>query len=390
VIDVAIAGGGVAGSALAILLGRAGISVGLFEKSHFPREKPCGEGIMPAGVAALERLGLADAVGGEPFYGIRYHAGPHTARARFPSISGAQIVGRGQRRLHLDKTLFESAAGTSGVAARSGAPVEGVLIERGRVRGVSVGGQPHGARLTIIADGLASPLRRRLGLNAHAESRARTGFRTHFGLAPGRPQEPWVDVFLGRGYELYVTPLPNCELLVAALVEAGAARDGAAASLERWIVEQPSLAARLIGATRLTPFAGRAPLARGARSGIAPGAVLLGDAAGYLDPITGGGISQALLTAELLAAQMPQILAGGHRQLVEFERARRALLRDYSLLTRLVLGLSRDHRLAALSVRTLRLLPPLFSHLVGVAAGMGSLFPSAAGNLMASLDRPNA
>jgi len=71
--DVAIAGGGIAGSALAILLGRQGLSVGLFERGTFPREKACGEGLMPGGVAVLRRLGLADAVGGAPFHGVHYH-----------------------------------------------------------------------------------------------------------------------------------------------------------------------------------------------------------------------------------------------------------------------------------------------------------------------------
>src|SRR4029453_12617731 len=60
--DVLIAGGGIAGSALAILLGRAGLTVELFERDRFPREKACGEGLMPGGLAVLERLGLADAV----------------------------------------------------------------------------------------------------------------------------------------------------------------------------------------------------------------------------------------------------------------------------------------------------------------------------------------
>src|SRR4051812_13502433 len=81
--DVIIAGAGVAGSALAILLGRAGYSVGLFDQAQFPREKPCGEGIMPAGVAALERMGLLEAVGGQSFAGIRYIAGRTVAQARF-------------------------------------------------------------------------------------------------------------------------------------------------------------------------------------------------------------------------------------------------------------------------------------------------------------------
>src|SRR5258708_23320140 len=62
--DVLICGGGVAGSTLAILLGRRGMQVELFERGHFPREKPCGEGLMPAGVAVLNRLGVGEAVGG--------------------------------------------------------------------------------------------------------------------------------------------------------------------------------------------------------------------------------------------------------------------------------------------------------------------------------------
>src|SRR5215471_8789653 len=73
--DVLIVGGGIAGSALAILLGRQGLSVELFERGRFPKEKACGEGLMPAGVGVLERLGVAEAVGGAPFYGVRYHFG---------------------------------------------------------------------------------------------------------------------------------------------------------------------------------------------------------------------------------------------------------------------------------------------------------------------------
>ena len=135
--DVLIAGGGPAGASLAILLGCLGFRVELYERSSFPREKPCGEGLMPAGVAVLERMGLAEAVGGEAFFGIRYHAGGHTAEGRFPAKNGAPAAaGRAQRRFVLDRVLFETAASTPGVAAYTGARVEGSICEGGRVTGV--------------------------------------------------------------------------------------------------------------------------------------------------------------------------------------------------------------------------------------------------------------
>ena len=92
--DVLISGGGVAGSAAAILLARQGRSVDLFECGTFPKEKPCGEGIMPGGIAVLERMGLAEAVGGEPFIGVRYHFGNQTAQATVPLHQRHTVVGR--------------------------------------------------------------------------------------------------------------------------------------------------------------------------------------------------------------------------------------------------------------------------------------------------------
>src|SRR5439155_24610418 len=81
-------------------------------------------------------------------------------------------------------------------------------------------------------------------------------------------------------------------------------RWGAAAALRRWISMQPILAARLEGAEQRTAPIGMAPLASSATAGVMPGAVLLGDAAGFLDPITGGGMAQALLTAGLVATYL--------------------------------------------------------------------------------------
>src|SRR5205085_10130217 len=131
--DVLIAGGGPAGATLALLLGRAGLSVELYEARRFPREKPCGEGIMPAGVAVLERLGLREAVGGRPIASVRYHGFGMTAEAGFPARpGGAAPVALGQRRWRLDQTLLAAARATPGVRVVEEARVEGAVVEGGR------------------------------------------------------------------------------------------------------------------------------------------------------------------------------------------------------------------------------------------------------------------
>ena len=99
---------------------------------RFPREKPCGEGIMPAGVAVLERLGLRDAVGGRPLASVRYHGFGMTAEAasrRAPTGRRPSRSASGGWRL--DQALLAAARATPGVRVFEEAPVEGAAIEAG-------------------------------------------------------------------------------------------------------------------------------------------------------------------------------------------------------------------------------------------------------------------
>ena len=374
--DVLISGGGIAGSSLAIMLGRQGIAVELFERGQFPKEKPCGEGLMPAGVGVLERLGLAEAVGGAPFHGVRYHFGNQSAEGRFPRTKGVPASGRGQRRVHLDAALFGAAASTPNVSAHTGTRVEAPLVENGRVVGLMVDGQPRRVRrggLTVAADGVHSLLRHQIGLHV-SQRRHRFGARAHFRLAAGQAQPPWVDVFVCRGYELYVTPLPANEILVAGLADAGAAREPIEKTFLRWRSGPPELAARLEGAEQVSAILCSSPLAARARSGVAPGIVLLGDAAGFLDPITGGGMTQALVSSELLARYVLKGVESFDAWMWSFERDRKTFLRDYRILTHMVLWLADHPALAERALSVLRFSPPLFSHLVGVSGGVRCLF----------------
>jgi flavin-dependent dehydrogenase len=349
-----------------------GLRVELFERARFPREKPCGEGLMPGGVAVLRRLGLAEQLGGAPFHGVRYHFAGRVAGGPFPTALGETPVGLGFRRGELDKSLFEAAAATRGVTAHTGTQVEAAILDRGRVVGLRAGGADVRAPLVVAADGVRSRLRHQLGLDV-APRRRRVGMRVHFQLAPGHQQPPWVDVFVARGYELYVTPLPRNELLVAALTEPRMIAQPAPQQLREWVAQPPELAERLEGAQQLTPLQGVFPLGARARRGYGPGIVLLGDAAGFIDPVTGGGMSQALMTAELLAAYAARGVERCDEWLPEFDRRRRAMLRDYERLTRAMLWLTQFPALANSVLRGVTAVPGLFSHLVGVAGGMRTL-----------------
>ncbi len=375
--DVLIAGGGPAGSALAILAGRAGHSVSLFDGARFPREKPCGEGLMPSGVGALERLGLAAATGGVPIGGIRYHGFGLTAETAFPAPRpgrgrvGPAAHGLGQRRIVFDDALWAAARATPNVRVFEDAAVEGVVCRAGRAVGLRVAGQTVSGGLMVGADGARSVVRRAVGLEGPRTERPRWGLRMHFRLAADRPAPNFVEVFVGDGHELYLTPLPAGEVLVAVLSAHGHHEDRPAQTLRAFIDRHPALVERLRGAEAVSAPRGRSPLASTARAGVAPGVVLLGDAAGFTDPLTGGGMAQALLSAELLAPYLGRAL--GERDdewLWRFDRRRRAMLRDYVWLTRLMVRAAGRPLLARGTLKAMRASPALMRHLVGVAAGL--------------------
>lgn len=381
--DVLIAGGGPAGSALAILAGRAGLSVSLFDGARFPRDKPCGEGLMPSGVGALERLGLAAVTGGVPIRGIRYTGFGVVAetefpppRRRAPGRGGPAAHGLGQRRIVFDEALWAAARATPNVRVFEGAPVEGVVSRAGRAVGLRIAGQSIAGGLIVGADGARSFVRRAVGLEGPRIDRPRWGLRMHFRLAEARPAPTVVEVFVGDGHELYLTPLPAGEVLVAVLSAHGHHGDRPAETLRAFIERHPALVERLRGAEPVSSPRGRSPLAATARAGVAPGVVLLGDAAGFTDPLTGGGMAQALLSAELLAPYLPRALANRDDEwLWRFDRRRRGMLRDYVWLTRFMVQAARRPVLARATLRAMRASPVVMRHLVGVAAGLRRITP---------------
>ena len=359
--DVIVVGGGLAGSSLALLLARQGKDVLLFDRAGFPREKICGEGLMPAGVAILERLGAR--VSGAAFQGVRYHFSGRCVAGRFPN--GAKALG--VRRRELDHILLELARRETNMTVLTGARVDGPLCIEGRVVGVVAQGAEHRGRLVVGADGGNSSLRYQLGWDATPRSR-RFGLRGHFRLRGDRQPSDWVNVFLEGERELYVTPLSGGEC-VAALLQPANGR----MTLQQAIQRQTAIAEYLQGAELLDQIAGAAPLSVRAKRRAAAGFVLLGDAAGSCDPITGGGMSQALLGSTLLATYTARKFPLTQADLLAFDRQREAMLADNRRLTGAMLWLSNKPWMVKHALGFIGGAPAMFSHLLGVAAGMRPL-----------------
>ncbi|MFE2584216.1 NAD(P)/FAD-dependent oxidoreductase [Streptomyces sp. NPDC059378] len=329
-IDVLVAGGGPAGLAAAIHAALAGLEAVVVEPRTAPLDKACGEGVMPGGVAVLRALGVD--VTGRELRGIRYVDGSARAEASFRGHSGMGI-----RRTVLHAALHERALGL------------GVRMLPGKVGEVhqnadTVTAAGTTARWLIAADGLHSTVRRSLGLETPGRRHRRYGLRRHFHL------EPWTDfveVHWSANGEAYVTPVGDDLVGVAVLSHNRRGYD-------EHLAGYPALTALLRGPAA-TEVRGAGPLRQRVRRRVAGRVLLVGDAAGYLDPLTGEGISLALATAgaavRCLAAERPD----------DYERAWILLTRRHRLLTGALLAATRSPCTARLLVPAAARMPPVFS-----------------------------
>ena len=285
-IDLLVAGAGPAGAATAIRAALAGLSVVVVEPRSGPIDKACGEGIAHSAVDYLTRLGVE--LSGRPFHGIRYVDATHQVDARFTAGPGL-----GVRRTTLQAALLKRLADLN------------VPVIRDRVGPItqtptSVTAANLTARYLAAADGLHSPIRRQLNLSGGNSDDVRRGLRQHFRVSP------WTDlveVYWSRLGEAYVTPVADDLVGVAILTSARGTFDS---HLDAF----PALKHRLCGATPASAVMGAGPLRQRVHARTAGRVLLVGDAAGYVDALTGEGIAVALRTsAELvdcIRADRPQ------------------------------------------------------------------------------------
>jgi len=311
-VDVLIAGAGPAGSALAAALARGGASVLLVESAVHPRPKTCAEYASPRIVEELARLGVADAWMGDavPLRGMNLYAGGRSTQIRYADGKGPRDAWGVDRR-SFDARLAEHAVGT-GAVLREGARLVSLICEGRTVRGATLRDQATGrdeivsAAWTVGADGTRSNVSRLVGVDRPVRFPRRLGLVAHYSGVAGLTDHG--EMHVGRGYYLGLAPTPGGELNVGMALSMGTPGQTANARFDAAIAGLPAVARRLAHSERLTSIRGAAPIGHRVSSAAGPGWLLVGDAAGFVDPFTGEGIHRALRSARAAA---DAILAGG-------------------------------------------------------------------------------
>jgi len=301
---------------------------------------------MPAGVLALRRMGVEIPAGARAaFIGIRYIDDDAVAEGRF-----AHGVGWGIRRTALVESLAARARALGAdlryqcAAGHWRNTAEGILLD-------TESGPVHGS-LLVGADGLHSRVRKLAGLECRWRGPLRFGLRRHFVLPPW---SSFVEVYWGDGAEAYITPA-GPERVAVAFLWSGGRRN-----FDELLAAFPLLGQRLAGAMAETPARGAGPFRQGVSQRYAERIALVGDAAGYLDPITGEGLTLAFDCARALTDTLVR-----HQPLAVYDSAYRRLTFRHFQTTRVVLALARSRPLRRAAIAGLSHSPRLFAKLLGV------------------------
>jgi geranylgeranyl reductase family protein len=317
-VDVLVAGAGPAGSAAAALLAQAGASVLAVDRATFPRDKVCSEYMSPETVRILTRLGVMgalEAAGGIPLEGLKVTA-PRgaTAHGRFAHATHSPFrpTGLSISRRILDHELVR-AARASGANVAERTFVEELLYDQGAVTGAVLrdrAGRRHPvrARVTVGADGLRSVVARRIGHRTHGKPR-RVAFVAH--VAGVQEMGRSAELHFGQSGYVGLNPIGQGSTNVGLVVPAERAAS-ARGRVEQFFFETlagfPDIHRRVSAGQLVRPVLATGPFAAWSGRVVAPGALLVGDAADFFDPVTGDGIYSALRGAELVAETMAPAL----------------------------------------------------------------------------------
>jgi menaquinone-9 beta-reductase len=314
--DALVIGAGPAGSAAAWALARAGVRVALVDRAAFPRDKTCGDGLIPDALGALATMGLRDAV-------VREAIGPRALHLVAPSGDAVRLGGNFLclPRFRLDALLVDAAVG-AGASLLPPMSVLDPIEEGGDVRGARflapAGESQVTARFTLLATGANATVTKAFGLSTSLKPNAVAGrayFKVPASVASGHPQLSIIyERSICPGYG-WIFPGPDCRYNVGVGFfsdgrnETPSLRDLWARFTTRF---QP--AAELVEKSEpLTKFRG-APLRIGLHGATLgrPGLLVLGDAAAMTYPATGEGIGKAMESGLLAARLVADSLRRGH------------------------------------------------------------------------------
>jgi geranylgeranyl reductase family protein len=330
--DVIIVGGGPAGAATAIALRRRGVEVLLFDRANFPRDKVCGDVLLPEAQVALRALGLdlcklqwsAYSCTGARYVGLGSHI-----EGAFRDASGELAPWWMIRRRDFDEWLLAQAA-RAGALVVEGIIVDGVMREGDAVCGVTIRGrdgtpQQIRSRVVIGADGASSVVARAVGAFDRDPQHTCLAGRAYVS-GVSLPQ-PYLEVF--------TTPrtLPGCAWIVPtgpseANVGIGIVQSTAdqlsctpQSLFDELRRDEPVLHERLRGAGDIKLTGWMLPSATEQRRIAGPGWLLVGDAGAMVDPFTGHGIHNAIAAARIAGDVIADALReAGVGSLIDYER----------------------------------------------------------------------
>jgi geranylgeranyl reductase family protein len=357
--DVLVVGAGPAGSSTAFHLAQAGLDVLLLEKSVFPRDKVCGDGLTPRAVKQLVGMGipLEAEDGWYPNKGLRIIGGGARLELDWPELASYPGYGMVRSRRGFDETLAR-AAQKAGARLLEGVTVTGPVLDTGgRITGVTArpaeadGERTYHARLVVAADGNSSRLSLAMGLAKRDDRPLGVAVRTYYTSPRHRDDylESWLELWDGDrllpGYGWIFGMGDGTSNIGLGLLNTSAAfqHTDYRALLKRWLAGMPP-AWGFTEENRTEPVRGAAlPMGFNRTPHYTRGLLLAGDAGGMVNPFNGEGIAYAMESGEIAARVIVQAMArpdraGAERVLQGYPQALRDAYGGYYTLGRKFVG----------------------------------------------------
>ncbi|HEY8525219.1 MAG TPA: geranylgeranyl reductase family protein [Acidimicrobiales bacterium] len=325
--DVLVIGGGPAGAAAGYWLARAGRTVCVVERKEFPRDKTCGDGLTPRAVHQVREMGLEAQIAASHhrYGGLRTEAHGITLELPWPEHPVFPDYGYVVRRRDLDALVADHAA-AAGATVRTATEALRPVLRDGLVRGAVVKDKRTGAveelraRYVIVADGSLSRFGRALGTARNKSYPQGIAIRGYFESPIST--DPWIETCLDvrdrtgasmPGYG-WIFPLGDGTVNVGIgllstfkgykdVNTTHLMAEWAATAPERWGIDPDAMLA--------PPTGGRLPMAGSVNPKAGPNWLVVGDAAGSINPFNGEGIDYAYETARMAAGLVDEALATG-------------------------------------------------------------------------------